>query len=155
MQCPYCKHPDTQVIDSRASEDGNAIRRRRRCPSCLGRFTTYEKVALSMPLVVKRDGHTRVPYSHEKLLKSMELALRKRPVTAAAIEAAVDRIEQKIRFGEKEIESQRIGELVLGELEILDKVAYMRFASVYFNYSQPDDFVAALEKLGFAVSKKS
>ncbi len=154
MQCPYCKHPDTQVIDSRSGEDGSIIRRRRRCLSCQGRFTTYEKVALSMPLVVKKDGRTRVPYSQEKLIKSMTLALRKRPVTASAIEAAVDRIEQKIRFGEKEIESKKIGDLVLAELESLDKVAYMRFASVYFNYSKPDDFAIALEKLGFSITKK-
>lgn len=146
MQCPYCKYDDTQVIDSRASDDKKMIRRRRRCPKCGARFTTYEKVSLRMPLIIKKDGKSRVTYNQDKLLKSMELALRKRPVPAEQIENAVDRIEDKIRLtGEKEISTRRIGEMVLEELLKLDKVAYIRFASVYLNYQKPEDFLEGLK----------
>jgi len=149
MQCPYCRCSETQVVDSRASDEESVIRRRRRCLQCGGRFTTYEKIYFCMPLVVKRHGE-KVAYSQEKLEKSMRLALRKRPVADTDIEDAIARIEQAIRLtGEKEITSERIGELVLKELLKLDKVGYMRFASVYFNYDSPADFAEALHKLGF------
>lgn len=155
MLCPFCKHKDSQVIDSRSCEDGAVIRRRRRCPSCGARFTTYEKVALTMPLVIKRNTHRKVPYSQEKLIKSLQIALRKRPVSPEDLEMAIERIEQKIRsYGEKEIESKVIGEYVLEELEKLDKIAYMRFASVYFNYESAEDFASALEKLGIVSKNK-
>lgn len=155
MLCPFCKHKDSQVIDSRSCEDGAVIRRRRRCPSCGARFTTYEKVALTMPLVIKRSTHRKVPYSQEKLIKSLQIALRKRPVSPEDLEMAIERIEQKIRsYGEKEIESKVIGEYVLEELEKLDKIAYMRFASVYFNYESAEDFASALEKLGIVSKNK-
>ena len=148
MQCPHCKCPDSYVVDSRTSEDGTVIRRRRKCPNCNFRFTTYEKVALSMPLVIKRDGVSRVSYSQDKLKKSMELALRKRPVKAEKIEEAIARIEKNLLLsGDKEVKSSRIGSLVLEELRKLDQVAYLRFASVYLNYSKPEDFMQALEKL--------
>lgn len=155
MLCPFCKYKDSQVIDSRSCEDGAVIRRRRRCPSCGARFTTYEKVALTMPLVIKRSTHRKVPYSQEKLIKSLQIALRKRPVSPEDLEMAIERIEQKIRsYGEKEIESKVIGEYVLEELEKLDKIAYMRFASVYFNYESAEDFASALEKLGIVSKSK-
>lgn len=155
MLCPFCKYKDSQVIDSRSCEDGAVIRRRRRCPSCGARFTTYEKVALTMPLVIKRNTHRKVPYSQEKLIKSLQIALRKRPVSPEDLEMAIERIEQKIRsYGEKEIESKVIGEYVLEELEKLDKIAYMRFASVYFNYESAEDFASALEKLGIVSKNK-
>ena len=145
MQCPYCKYDDTQVIDSRASDDKKVIRRRRRCPKCGARFTTYEKVSLRMPLIIKKDGKSRVSYNQDKLFKSMQLALRKRPVAADQIERAVDHIEERIRLsGEKEIPTRRIGEMVLEELLKLDKVAYIRFASVYLNYQKPEDFLEGL-----------
>ncbi len=149
MLCPYCGHSDTQVIDSRTSEDGTIVRRRRKCPKCNSRFTTYEKAALFIPMLIKRDGLTRVPYSQEKLRKSMELALRKRHVKAELIEGAIERIERNLKLRkEKEISTKEVGKLVMSELRQLDPVAYLRFASVYFNYSKAEDFAEALKKLG-------
>ena len=140
MRCPYCKAKDSAVIDSRASEDGFSIRRRRQCESCGKRFTTFERAELNLPTVVKRDGG-RCEFDREKLKGSMRLALRKRPVTMEAIEASIDAIELAlITMGEKEVPSAKIGELVLKELKKLDRVAYIRFASVYFNVDKPEGF---------------
>ncbi len=150
MMCPYCKFPDSQVIDSRTCMEGTAIRRRRKCmnPQCGKRFTTYEKATLNMPLLIKRDGISRVTYNPDKVRKSMEIAVRKRPVKASQIDEAGDAIETKLRFSnEKEVRTSRIGEMVLEELQKIDGVAYIRFASVYLNYKKPEDFVEAFHKL--------
>ena len=140
MHCPFCGADNTQVTDTRENEDGDIVRRRRRCLSCDKRFTTYERIDLKMPQVVKKNG-SRADYSRDKLLGSLSLALRKRPVTAESVEAAVDRIEAKLlSSGEREIPSERIGELVMRELKKLDKVAYIRFASVYRAFEDVDEF---------------
>ncbi len=146
MRCPFCRHDDTQVVDSRVSEDGAAIRRRRRCPACDKRFTTYERVELSMPSVVKKDG-SRTEFDRRKIAASMKLALRKRPVSADAIDAAVARIEyQLLGSGEREVRSERLGELVMAELRELDKVAFVRFASVYRRFEDVSEFEDVIEE---------
>ena len=146
MRCPFCRHDDTQVVDSRVSEDGAAIRRRRRCPACDKRFTTYERVELAMPSVVKKDG-SRTEFDRRKIMASMQLALRKRPVAADAIDAAVARIEdQLLGSGEREVRSERLGELVMGELRELDKVAFVRFASVYRRFEDVSEFEDVIEE---------
>ncbi|CAL95418.1 transcriptional regulator NrdR [Azoarcus olearius] len=140
MKCPFCDDPNTQVTDTRENEDGDVVRRRRRCVKCDKRFTTYERVDLKMPHIVKRNGN-RSEFDHSKLVGSMSLALRKRPVTTEALEAAVDRIEAKLlSLGENEVASEKVGELVMKELKKLDKVAYIRFASVYRNFADVDEF---------------
>ena len=140
MKCPFCQHPDTQVIDSRASDEGASIRRRRKCLSCEKRFTTYEKVELAMPSIIKRGGG-RAEYDRAKLLTSMQLALRKRPVPSNVVDDAVARIEEKLRSSaQREIKSEKLGELVMRELKRIDKVAYIRFASVYRSFEDVDDF---------------
>jgi len=147
MKCPFCGAHDTQVTDTRLNEVGDIVRRRRRCQACDKRFTTYERIELKFPQVIKRNG-TRVEYERDKLLSSLKLALRKRPVTAEAIVAAVDRIEEKLlSLGEREIPSERIGELVMKELRDLDKVAYIRFASVYRNFEDVDEFSNAIKEV--------
>ena len=147
MRCPFCKAKDSAVIDSRASEDGFSIRRRRQCAVCGKRFTTFERAELNLPVVVKRTGERR-DYDRDKLRASMKLALRKRPVTAEAIESALDSIELKLmRTGEKEVASSRIGDFVLAELKDLDSVAYVRFASVYFNVENPEGFRSLMREL--------
>ena len=146
MRCPFCRHEDTQVVDSRVSEDGAAIRRRRRCPACDKRFTTYERVELAMPAIVKKDG-SRTEFDRRKIMASMQLALRKRPVAADAIDAAVARIEyQLLGSGEREVRSERLGELVMGELRELDKVAFVRFASVYRRFEDVSEFEDVIEE---------
>ncbi|MCP3724767.1 transcriptional regulator NrdR [Paraburkholderia sp. EG287A] len=146
MRCPFCRHEDTQVVDSRVSEDGAAIRRRRRCPACDKRFTTYERVELAMPSIVKKDG-SRTEFDRRKIMASMQLALRKRPVAADAIDAAVARIEyQLLGSGEREVRSERLGELVMGELRELDKVAFVRFASVYRRFEDVSEFEDVIEE---------
>jgi transcriptional repressor NrdR len=146
MRCPFCRHDDTQVVDSRVSEDGAAIRRRRRCPSCDKRFTTYERVELTLPAVVKKDG-SRSEFDRRKIAASMRLALRKRPVSAEAIDAAVARIEyQLLGSGEREVRSERLGELVMNELLALDKIAYVRFASVYRRFEDVSEFEDVIEE---------
>ena len=146
MQCPFCKHSQTQVIDSRTSEDGSTIRRRRRCLSCEKRFTTYERVELSMPSIIKRGGG-RCEYDQKKLRASMMLALRKRPVSRERVDEAVLRIEHKmLALGEREVKSERIGEFVMQELRNLDKVAYVRFASVYRNFEDVNKFVEMVKE---------
>lgn len=147
MRCPFCKSEETTVIDSRSSEDGFSIRRRRHCLGCSKRFTTFERVELNMPVVVKNTGAKR-EYSREKIRASMKLALRKRPVSDDRIEEAIGLIEQKIRtIGEREITSKKIGSIVLTELKRLDLVAYIRFASVYFNVDTPAGFRKLMNEL--------
>lgn len=140
MKCPFCGHADTQVVETRVSEDGDFIRRRRQCGDCSKRFTTYERPDLTYPTVVKKDGR-RVEFDREKLRASLNLALRKRPVSTEQIDAAIERIAEKLLgLGAREIASNRLGELVMRELRKLDKVAYVRFASVYRNFEDIDEF---------------
>lgn len=147
MKCPYCSDPNTQVIDTRENEEGDTVRRRRRCLACDKRFTTYERVELKMPSVVKKNG-SRADYDREKLMASMQLALRKRPVTMESIDAAIDRIEERlITLGEREVPSEKVGELVMRELKRLDKIGYVRFASVYRNFEDVDEFRDAVREV--------
>ncbi len=140
MKCPFCGDQNTQVVDTRENEDGDTVRRRRRCSACDKRFTTYERVELQLPLVVKKNG-SRTEYDRDKLKASMMLALRKRPVTSESIDGALDRMEEKlVQLAEREVASDRIGELVMRELKKLDKIAYIRFASVYRNFEDVDAF---------------
>jgi transcriptional repressor NrdR len=144
MRCPFCEHADTQVLDTRASDDGDVIRRRRRCPHCEKRFTTYERIELTMPAVVKKNG-SRAEFDRNKLRASLQLALRKRPVGLEQIDAATHRIEEKLLgLGLREVPSERIGELVMRELKRLDKIAYVRFASVYRSFEDVDEFADAV-----------
>ena len=145
MKCPFCKNSETQVVDTRDSEDNNSIRRRRRCLSCDKRFTTYEMVELRMPQVVKQNG-MRSEFEEEKLRTSFNRALHKRPVSTALVDAAIDHVIQKVfALGEREIGSRQIGEMVMKELLKLDKVAYIRFASVYKSFQDVGDFADAVE----------
>ena len=147
MKCPYCAEANTQVVDTRENEDGDTVRRRRRCLACEKRFTTYERVELQLPLVVKKNG-SRTEYDREKVLASMMLALRKRPVTTESVDAAIDRIEEKlVTLGEREVPSDKIGELVMRELKKLDKIAYIRFASVYRNFEDIEEFSDAIREV--------
>lgn len=147
MKCPFCQHDDTQVIDSRESDEGNVIRRRRRCAECDKRFTTYERIELSFPAVVKKNGG-RTEYDSAKLRGSLLLALRKRPVSTDQIESAINRIEEKLlTSAERELPSERIGELVMRELKKIDKVAYIRFASVYRSFEDLDEFADAIQEV--------
>ena len=131
MRCPYCSHDDTQVVETRDSDEGGVIRRRRRCLRCEKRFTTYERAEIALPAVVKKNN-TRTDFDPAKLRASMQLALRKRSVSAEQVDAAIERIQDKLlATGAREVPSSRIGELVMRELKRLDKVAYVRFASVY------------------------
>ena len=140
MKCPYCHHDDTQVLDTRNSEVGEAIRRRRRSSKCDKRFTTFERIELAMPFIVKKNG-SRCDYDANKLRASFVLALRKRPVSAAAIDSAVEHIEETLlASGEREVVSGHIGELVMHELKRLDKIAYIRFASVYKSFEDVAEF---------------
>lgn len=148
MRCPFCHHDDTQVLDTRVSEVGDAIRRRRRCAQCDKRFTTYERVELSMPIIVKKNG-SRTEYETGKLRGSLRLALRKRPVAAEAIDAAVSSIEEKLlTSGRREVDTGYVGELVMQELKRLDKIAYIRFASVYKNFEDLSEFQEAIAEVG-------
>lgn len=147
MKCPFCGAASTQVTDTRENDEGDIIRRRRRCTECDKRFTTYERIELKMPQVVKRNG-SRVEFDRDKLLDSMKLALRKRPVTAENVEASLDRIESRLlSMGEREIPSEKLGELVMRELKRLDKVAYIRFASVYRNFEDAEEFSEVIREL--------
>src|SRR5690606_38586669 len=147
MRCPFCGNADTQVVDSRVSEEGDTIRRRRRCLSCDKRFTTYERVELAMPSVVKRDG-SRTEYDAGKVRGSLSLALRKRPVSTDEVDSAVARIEETLlASGMREVPSEQIGELVMGELKRLDKVAYVRYASVYKSFGDIGEFVEAIREM--------
>jgi transcriptional repressor NrdR len=140
MRCPFCSNADTQVKDSRATEDNSAIRRRRVCVDCGGRFTTFERVQLRELLVVKRSGR-RTPFDRDKLARSVSVALRKRPVEAERIERMISGIVRQLEsLGESEIKSEQVGELVMAGLRNLDDVAYVRFASVYKNFREAKDF---------------
>ncbi|MDE3010886.1 MAG: transcriptional regulator NrdR [Pseudomonadota bacterium] len=147
MKCPFCGRDDTPVIDSRVSEDGEAIRRRRRCTACDKRFTTFETADVRMPQVVKQNGK-REEFSLDKLRQGFARALHKRPVGTELVEESLRRIQQKVLArGEREVESLRVGEMVMEELRRLDKVAYVRFASVYRSFQDIDDFRDAIRDL--------
>jgi transcriptional repressor NrdR len=147
MKCPFCTKSDTQVIDSRASDEGASIRRRRRCLGCDKRFTTYERVELALPSIVKRGG-SRAEYDRNKLRASMLLALRKRPVPREAVDDAIGRIEDKLlSAAQREVKSEKLGELVMRELKRLDKVAYIRFASVYRSFEDVDEFAEVVKEV--------
>jgi transcriptional repressor NrdR len=147
MHCPYCAHEGTQVLDTRISEDGDSIRRRRRCEACDKRFTTYERAEIALPVVVKKNG-SRADFDRSKLSFSLHLALRKRPVSAEAVDAAIERIEEKLRSsGDREVPSDRIGELVMRELKKIDKIAYIRFASVYRSFEDVDEFADVIREV--------
>ena len=140
MRCPFCGHGDTQVSETRESDEGDVVRRRRRCQSCEKRFTTYERAEIALPMVVKKDG-TRAEFDMGKLRASMTLALRKRPVSVEQIDAALERIQEKLlSSGAREIPSTKLGEHVMRELKRIDKVAYVRFASVYRSFEDVDEF---------------
>jgi transcriptional repressor NrdR len=147
MRCPFCSNADTQVKDSRATEDNSAIRRRRVCVDCGGRFTTFERVQLRELMVVKRSGR-RTPFDRDKLARSVSIALRKRPVEAERVERMVSGIVRQLEsFGESEIKSEQVGELVMEGLRNLDDVAYVRFASVYKNFREAKDFEEIIGEL--------
>ena len=147
MKCPFCNSPDTQVIDSRVSDDGDSIRRRRKCAACSKRFTTYETVELRMPQVVKQDG-SRAEFDLDKLRTGFMRALHKRPVPTQLVDEAIATLTQNVlSLGEREIDSRRLGEMVMEELRKLDKVAYIRFASVYRSFSDVEDFRDAIREV--------
>jgi transcriptional repressor NrdR len=147
MKCPFCGAADSAVVDTRLSEEGDVVRRRRRCTVCDKRFTTYERAEVQLPQVVKKNG-ARAPFLREKLRASLDLALRKRPVTTEAVDSAIDTIEERLRSsGEREISSQQLGELVMAELKRLDKVAYIRFASVYRNFEDVNAFSRVIREV--------
>jgi transcriptional repressor NrdR len=155
MKCPFCGAPDTQVVDSRVPEEGESVRRRRRCLSCDKRFTTYETAELRMPQVVKQDG-SRAAYDPEKLRIGFLRALHKRPVPTESVDKAIERITQKIRgIGAREIPSRQIGEMVMRELYKMDKVAYIRFASVYKSFQDVDDFREVIREVQKPKARKS
>lgn len=147
MKCPFCGADDTQVVDSRINEEGNSIRRRRRCSACDKRFTTFETAELQLPQVVKQNG-TREEFKREKLRLSFTRALHKRPVPTEYVEKAVERILQKVlSLGVREVPARLLGENVMQELKQMDQVAYIRFASVYRSFSDVDDFHNAIRDL--------
>lgn len=140
MRCPFCAHAETQVAETRESDEGDVVRRRRRCQGCDKRFTTYERAEIALPVVVKKDG-TRADFDARKVRASMQLALRKRPVSIEQIDAALLRIEETLlTSGARELPSTKLGELVMRELKRIDKVAYVRFASVYRSFEDVDEF---------------
>src|SRR5881394_2085000 len=154
MKCPFCSSEETQVIDTRANVEANTTRRRRKCTNCEKRFTTYERVDLKMPRLVKKDG-SRTDFDRDKLMGSMMLALRKRPVATDEIEGAVDRVVERLRsLGEREVPTTRVGDFVMRELAKLDKIAYIRFASVYRQFETPDDFRDALAEVKAVAPRK-
>jgi transcriptional repressor NrdR len=147
VRCPYCGNADTQVKDSRPSEDGSAIRRRRHCPDCGGRFTTFERVQLRELMVMKKTGR-RVPFDRDKLMRSVQVALRKRPVDPERVERMVSGIVRQLEAsGENDVRSEEIGRLVMEGLKGLDDVAYVRFASVYRDFREARDFEELLGEL--------
>lgn len=150
MKCPFCGHLESQVKDSRPSEDGAAIRRRRLCPECGGRFTTFERVQLRELTIVKRSGR-RTPFDREKLVRSISIALRKRPVDPERLERMVSAIARQLESrGETEIPSSVIGELVMKALKAVDEVAYVRYASVYRDFRETQDFARFLGEEGLS-----
>jgi transcriptional repressor NrdR len=154
MKCPFCGHDETAVVDTRLSDEGDIVRRRRKCNACDKRFTTYERAEIQLPQVVKKNG-LRTEFSRDKLRASLELALRKRPVSMESVDAAVADIEERLlTAGEREVSTQQLGELVMRELKKLDKVAYIRFASVYRNFEDVDAFSRAIREVSPAPKKK-
>ena len=150
MRCPFCGHAESQVKDSRPSENGDAIRRRRHCPACGGRFTTFERVQLRELTILKRSGR-RTPFDREKLVRSISVAIRKRPVDPERVERLVNAIVRQLEsMGETEIASSVVGELVMKALKSLDDVAYVRYASVYRDFRHTDDFASFLSAEGLA-----
>ena len=146
MRCPFCGHDETQVKDSRPSDDNNSIRRRRQCPACGARFTTFERVQFRELMVVKKD-ESRVTFDREKLVRSIGISCRKRPVEVQQIELVANSIQKRLESsGETEIPSKLIGELVMDALKELDRVAYLRFASVYRDFQETDDFRKFIDK---------
>ena len=147
MKCPFCGHLETQVVETRVAEDADFIRRRRQCGACEKRFTTYERPDVSFPSIVKKDGR-RTDYQRDKIFGSMTLALRKRPVGTAQVDAAVERIEETLlNLGLREVDSSRLGELVMQELKKLDKIAYIRFASVYRSFGDINEFTTLVNEV--------
>ena len=147
MRCPYCASFDTHVKDSRPAEDSSCIRRRRVCPTCGGRFTTFERVQLRDIIVVKKSGR-RAPFDRDKLVRSVEIALRKRPVEPERVERMISGVVRQLEsLGEAEVESRQIGELIIEGLRLLDAVAYVRFASVYRDFREARDFNALIDEL--------
>ena len=147
MHCPYCRHDDTRVIDSRLTEDGLTVRRRRECPQCNERFNTFEHADLKLPAIVKQDGR-REPFDERKLRAGIELALHKRPFGSDTMDSVIDHVVKKMRTsGERELPSRRIGEWVMGELKRVDQVAYVRFASVYRRFEDAQAFREEVERL--------
>ena len=154
MKCPFCGADDTPVVETRLNDDGDIIRRRRRCQACDKRFTTYERAEVTFPQVVKKNG-SRTEFNRDKLRASLELALRKRPVSTDSVDAAIAEIEEKLlQSGEREVTSQQVGELVMRELKKLDKVAYIRFASVYRNFEDVDAFSRAIREVSPAAASR-
>ena len=154
MKCPFCSAEDTAVADTRLNEEGDVVRRRRKCNRCDKRFTTYERAEIQLPQVVKKNG-LRTEFSRGKLRASLELALRKRPVSMESVDAAVDANEEMLlTAGEREVSTQQLGELVMRELKKLDKVAYIRFASVYRNFEDVDAFSRAIREVSPTSRKK-
>jgi transcriptional repressor NrdR len=147
MRCPYCSHLETQVAETRESDEGDVVRRRRKCTGCEKRFTTYERAEIALPAIVKRSG-ARVEFDLGKLRSSMNLALRKRQVSIEQVDAALERIQETLlSSGHRELPSTRIGELVMRELKRLDKVAYVRFASVYRSFEDVDEFSRLIQEI--------
>ena len=147
MKCPFCGYDDTQVKDSRPSEDNAAIRRRRFCPECGSRFTTFERVQLRELTVLKKDG-SKTPFDRDKLQRSISIAVRKRPIDAERVDLIVSSIQRRLETsGESEIKSEEIGQMVMDNLSAIDPVAYVRFASVYKDFRKPEDFEAFVASL--------
>lgn len=147
MKCPFCNHRDTQVVETRVSEELDTVRRRRKCANCSKRFTTYERAEVAFPIIVKKDNR-RVDYDREKLLASFRLALRKRPVGTDQIDLSILDIEEKLlASGQRELPSSLLGELVMREMKKLDKIAYIRFASVYRSFEDVDEFKMLVDEV--------
>ncbi|MDP3637367.1 MAG: transcriptional regulator NrdR [Azonexus sp.] len=154
MKCPFCGADETAVADTRLNDEGDVVRRRRKCNACDKRFTTYERAEIRLPQVVKKNG-LRTEFNRDKLRASLELALRKRPVSIESVDAAVVDIEEMLlAAGEREVGTQQLGELVMRELKKLDKVAYIRFASVYRNFEDVDAFSRAIREVSPSPRKK-
>lgn len=148
MKCPFCGHAETHVIETRVLEDAESIRRRRQCGACEKRFTTYERPDVTFPSIVKKDGH-RTDYQRSKIRSSMTLALRKRPISTEQVDAAIEQIEEQLlTMGLREVASSHLGELVMLALKKLDKIAYIRFASVYRSFEDIDEFKTLVDEVG-------
>jgi transcriptional repressor NrdR len=148
MFCPFCSASDTKVIDSRLVSDGHQVRRRRECLVCHERYTTFESAELLMPRIIKRDG-SREPFNEEKMLSGLTRALEKRPVSMEQIELAINKLRSQMRAtGEREISSEMLGDLIMAQLKALDKVAYLRFASVYLSFEDISEFADEITRLG-------